>query len=107
VYDILAAVRAVRDLPEAKQRRVLVAARDRMTVAALLAASLDTGIDRLLLTGGMRSWAGLVEAEEYKEPFANFLPGVLAVTDLPALAAALGQRLISGKSWTDESFLAI
>lgn len=107
VYDTLATVNALRSLPEAKGRRLVLAGREKMAVPALFAAALDPAIDRVLVTGGLPSYASLLEEEEYKEAFANFLPGVLGVSDVPALRKSLGDRLVSGKPWTYDGFLSL
>jgi cephalosporin-C deacetylase-like acetyl esterase len=99
VLDVLAGVSAMRVAPESQGRRITLAARDKMTVPALCAAALDSRVDRVLAAGGLKSWRSLTQSEDYKEPFANFLPGVLSVTDLPAIRESLGPRLVEKQRW--------
>src|SRR5262249_42756952 len=90
VTDIVAIVRALaRAYPQA---RIGVAARGRLTVSALCAAAIEPAIAKVYLAGHLTSWRSLLESEEYRETFANFVPGVLAVTDLPEIAKAVAPR---------------
>jgi dienelactone hydrolase len=93
--DILALIAALKQ--RTPSLKLTVAARGRVTVAALIAASLDERIDTLYLAGGLISWTSLAETENYRHPLANFVPGVLLHTDLPALAGQLGNgKLVIG-----------
>jgi dienelactone hydrolase len=94
VTDILAIVTALRKHPATAQRRIRVAAAGRLTVPALFAAALDKRIDGLYLSGGLTSFRELVDSELYKQPFANFVPGLLNHTDLPQVAASIAPRRI-------------
>jgi dienelactone hydrolase len=90
VADILALVRA---LPlEYYWAKLAIAARDKMTVPALCAAALDKRITRVYLARHLVSWRSLAESENYSAFFANFVPGVLRVTDLPEIARMIGPR---------------
>jgi len=94
VTDLLGMAAAMRAHEAAKGRRVVAAASGKMTVPAVFAAALDPGIDSLYLAGGLISYRSIVETEEYTHPFANFVQGVLAKTDLPQLAASLAPRRV-------------
>jgi hypothetical protein len=90
--DIVALVQSLtRAYPNA---RIGLAARNRLTVPALCAASLEPAIASAYLCGGLPSWRSLLESDEYAEPFANFIPGVLAVTDLPQIAKSIAPRSV-------------
>ena len=93
VTDILAVAEAMRG------RRTVLIASGHTVVPALCAAVLDPKIDLLYTAGGLRSWASLLDGEDYSEPFANFVPGILARTDLPHIRASLGARLKEGRTW--------
>ena len=69
-----------------------MAAREKMTVPALCAAALDRRITKLYLARHLVSWRSLVEAEDYAYPLANFVPGILSVTDLPEIARSIAPR---------------
>ncbi len=113
--DILALTAALRAYPSTAGRTLYLAARGKLTVPALFAASLDPAIERLYLAAGLVSFQNLVETEVYAYPFANFLPGLLNHTDLPAIAASLAPRKITlagvvdatGKTLPVESVRAI
>jgi cephalosporin-C deacetylase-like acetyl esterase len=94
VTDIVALVRAMGSLDAMSGRRIVVAALGTMTVPALFAAALEPRIDRLYLAGGLVSFESLLDFEEYRHSTANFVPGILNVCDLPALAAAVSPRRI-------------
>jgi hypothetical protein len=81
------------------KRRTVLAALGHTVVPALCAAALDERIDLVYTAGGLRSWASLLESEDYSEPLANFIPAILAHTDLPAIRANLGGRLKEGTKW--------
>ena len=90
VTDILSIVRGLRSRAELARRRVLLAARGVLTVPALFAAALEPAIDGLYLADGLISFRSIVETEVYKYPFGNFVPNLLAHTDLPELTASAG-----------------
>ncbi len=94
VTDILAFVRALDSLEATRGRRVVLAAQGQLTVPALLAAALERRIDTLYLAGGLVSFRSVLDSDEYKYPMANFLPGLLRVTDLPAIAALTAPRRV-------------
>jgi hypothetical protein len=87
VTDILAIVAALK-------RPVRIAASGKMTIPALFAAALDGNIESLYLAGGLVSFEDIVGTEDYKHPFANFVPNLLNHTDLPDIAAGLAPRRV-------------
>jgi dienelactone hydrolase len=89
--DILALARALRDI-NGPRRPVVVAALRGMTVPALFAAALEPAIGRLYLAGGLSTFRSIAENENYTHSLADFVPGILAHTDLPEVAAALAPR---------------
>ncbi len=91
--DILALVGALRRLAGGS-RPLAVAALGAMTVPALFASVLDASIGSLYLAGGLASFGGLLDDMDYRHPFANFVPGILAHTDLPELAVAMAPRTV-------------
>jgi dienelactone hydrolase len=94
VTDILALVGALRKHSATAGSPIRIAASGKLTVPALFAAALDTGIQRLYLSGGLASFRSLVDSELYDHPFANFVPDFLNHTDLPEVAASLAPRRI-------------
>jgi len=94
VVDILALVAALRKHPATAGRPVRIAAAGKLTVPALFAAALDTGIERIYLSGGLVSFRDIVDTELYEHSFANFIPGFLNHTDLPDVAASIAPRRI-------------
>jgi hypothetical protein len=90
VTDLLAVIEALS--ASEWSETPLLAARGRLTIPALCAASLSSKISGLYLTGHLISWRSLVETEMYDHPFANFVPNVLRSTDLPEIAAAIAPR---------------
>jgi len=90
VTDIVAMVQAVSAYRRAE--RTILAASGAMAVPALCAAVLAPGVQTTYLSGGLATWASLMEGDVYSEPFANFLPGVLLETDLPWVAKLIAPR---------------
>lgn len=90
VTDVLAVAAALRARPECKGRPLVVAARHKLTVPAQFAAALDPAIAGLYLAGGLISFQSVVETENYRTSFANFVPNLLRHTDLPEITASLG-----------------
>lgn len=93
--DILALVAGIGSHPALGGRRVVVAARGKLTVPALFAAALNQNISGLYLAGGLVSFRNLVDTESYDHPFANFVPNLLGHTDLPDVAATLAPRPVT------------
>ena len=92
VTDVLAVAAALRARPECQGRPLIVAAQHRLTVPAQFAAALDPAIAGLYLAGGLVSLRSLVETEDYRTSFANFVPNLLRHTDLPEITASTGAR---------------
>jgi dienelactone hydrolase len=104
VSDILAIVEGVRKYTK---EPILLAALDHLTVPALFATMLSDSIWRLYTARGLPSYASLLASEDYNEPFANFLPNILSMVDLPEIRTALAQRLREGKTWDFETLSAL
>jgi hypothetical protein len=64
-------------------------------VPAQFASALEPAIDSLYLADGLISFRSIVETEAYKYPFGNFVPNLLAHTDLPELTASLAPRRVA------------
>jgi hypothetical protein len=111
VTDLLGFVDALGSLEPARNRRIVLAAAGQLSVPALFAAALEPRIDCTYLSGGLVSYASILDFEEYRHPAANFLPGVLGVADLPEIAALAAPRRVilagavdgAGKSAAAES----
>lgn len=95
VIDILSIVKGLRSRPEFAHRRIILAARGVLTVPAQFAAALEPALDSLYLADGLISFRSIVETEVYKYPFGNFVPNLLAHTDLPELTASLAPRRVT------------
>ena len=95
VSDILALVAGCGKHPALEGRRVVVAARGKLTVPALFAAALDKDISEVYLAGGLVSFRSVVDTESYDCSFANFVPSLLRHTDLPSVAALLAPRHVT------------
>ncbi len=95
VTDILALAAGLRKHPKLGGRRVVVAARGKLTVPALFAAALDKQISEIYLAGGLVSFRSIVDTENYDYTFANFVPGLLRHTDLPDVATTLAPRRLT------------
>jgi hypothetical protein len=91
ITDVLAVLRAVR----APGIRMVLAAQGKMTLPALYSALLDPQISELYLSGGLGSFRNLVETEEYRYPFANFIPGIAGYSDLPEIFRKLSPRKVT------------
>jgi cephalosporin-C deacetylase-like acetyl esterase len=101
VTDILALAAALRNHDAGRGRPLMIIARGSATIPALFAAAIDERIDRLYLAGGLVSYRGIVETENYNQPLANFLWDVLHETDLPQVAAGMGTREVRLAGATD------
>ena len=95
VTDILSIFRGLRSRPEFASRRVILAARGILTVAAQFAAAMEPAIGSLYLSEGLISFRSIVETEVYKYSFGNFVPNLLAHTDLPEVTATLAPRRVT------------
>lgn len=94
VTDILALLQALRNHRSLAQHPMAIAALGKMTVPAQFAALLDKNISALYLAGGLLSFRNIVEEEQYNHPFANFVPSVLAHTDLPETVRSIAPRKV-------------
>lgn len=94
VTDILALAAALGARADLQGRRLIVAAFDKLTVPAQFAAALEPRIERLYLSHGLISYRSIVETEEHRVSFANFVPNLLRHTDLPELTASLSPRKV-------------
>ena len=94
VTDILALLAALRADPRFAGWQIVLAARGKLTVPALVAASMDDAVHSLYLDGGLTSVLSVARTEQYRHPLSNFVPGFLLHTDLPLLAAKLAPRRV-------------
>jgi dienelactone hydrolase len=94
VTDLLAVVQGLRGRPDLNGKRLVLAARGASGVPALFAAALEPAIDGLYLAGGLVSFQSIVETEDYRHPFGNFVPNLLLHTDLPELVASMAPRRV-------------
>jgi dienelactone hydrolase len=92
IEDILTLVHALKNDEAVTGRRIVVAARGRLTVPALFAFAASPSIDSLYLAGGLVSYQNLLETEFYRQPLANFGWDLFRRTDLPLLAAGSAPR---------------
>jgi hypothetical protein len=88
VWDTLRGLAAVRALPAAAGRPVVLAARGEMTAVALYAALLDGAVSRLILEGTPPT-LDAASRPDGRGPAIELL-GALAVADLPAVIALIG-----------------
>jgi hypothetical protein len=94
VEDILAVLQAMKNEPRMVGRRIVMAARARLTVPALFAFAASPIADSLYLAGGLISYQNLLETENYRVPLANFGWDLFRRTDLPLLAAQAAPRRV-------------
>jgi cephalosporin-C deacetylase-like acetyl esterase len=107
VTDLLAFVRAFGSMEATRGRRIVLAATGHLTIPALFASALDRRIERTYLEGGLVTYRSLLDVEEYEQPTANFLPGVLEVCDLPDVAALAAPRRIVAAGGVDPAYARI
>lgn len=81
--------------------RLVLAALGKMAVPAILAQRMEKSIDKLYLAGGLKSFQEIVDREDYAEPFASFLPGVLAEGDLTS------ELMAPREAWSLETFRSL
>lgn len=72
-----------------------IAALGKTTVPALFAAALEPSIRQVYTAGGLISFSNLIASEDYRYPLANFVPGILLQTDLPAIVEGLAPARIA------------
>jgi hypothetical protein len=56
---------------------------------------LEPAVGNLYLAEGLISFQSIVDTEVYKYPFGNFVPNLLAHTDLPELTVSLAPRRVT------------
>jgi hypothetical protein len=91
--DILALTQALKNDPRTVGRRIVIAAKGRLTVPALLAFAAAPLADSLYLAGGLVSYRNLLDNEEYRQPLASFEWEMIQKTDLPQLAEFSGRSI--------------
>jgi dienelactone hydrolase len=89
VTDAIAVVRGLKPIVASGVDSMGVAALGTMTVPAIFAASLEPSIGSVYLAGGLLSYRSLLGQENYRHTLANFVPNILAHTDLPEMVALL------------------
>jgi hypothetical protein len=94
ITDILALLQATRNEPAARNSRLALAARGRLTVPALFAFAASQQVESLYLAGGLVSFQNLLETEMYYQTLANFAWDLFHFIDLPALASQSAPRRI-------------
>ncbi len=94
VTDILATVAALTQYSITRARAICIAARGHLGVPALCAAALESRIEKLYLAGSLLAFREVVETENYRCSFANFVPGMLREADLPEIAELVAPRRI-------------
>jgi dienelactone hydrolase len=92
VTDILAITKSLKTDFGLRGRKVMIAAFGTMAVSALFAAAIWPEIEGLYVAGGLSSYRNIVETENHRHTFANFVPHILAHTDLPDVVAGLAPR---------------
>ncbi len=92
VTDVLAAVRGLGSLAGLSGRKVAMAALGGMAIPAMFAGAIDRTVERVYLAGGLSSYRNIIETESYRHSLADFVPGILAHTDLPEIAASFAPR---------------
>ena len=92
IVDLLALVEALSNHASLGGCPVTLAARGALTLPALFAAAMEPRIGLVFLDGGLASYRSLLDTEDDACPLANRLPGLLAETDLPAVALAVRPR---------------
>ncbi|MDQ2899417.1 MAG: acetylxylan esterase [Acidobacteriota bacterium] len=103
VTDMLALLAGLRGHRGVEGKKVVLNAKDRLTVPAIFAAAIDRGIDELYLSGGLVSYKSVVEAEHYSTPLSSFCWDVLRHTDLPGIVAGLGSTKVTLAGTVDAS----
>lgn len=94
VTDIHALTQALRAGLGLEGREIAMAAFGEMTVPALFAAALVPEVRRLYLAGGLSSYRSILETEQHSHTFADFVPNILAYTDLPEVVVQLAPRRV-------------
>jgi len=89
ILSLTAALKQITGLPT-----VAIAASGELTIPVLFAATLEHSIAGLYLMGGLSSFADILETENYRHSFANFVPAILKHTDIPQIVAMLAPRRV-------------
>jgi hypothetical protein len=63
-----------------------------MALPALFAGAVEKEIDSVYLAGGLSSYRNIIETEWYRHTLADFIPDILAHTDLPQISASFAPR---------------
>ena len=93
VTDLAAYARALSSyMPD---RRIVLAAEGALAVPALFATALEPRIHAAYLGGCLLSYRSILEMEDYRHPTADFVPGILPLTDLPRVAEMAAPRRIT------------
>ena len=88
------------------QRSVAIAASGKMTTPVILAATMETKCTGLYLSGGLQSFATLIDEEEPVEPFANWIPNSVPSQDLPGLVKQILPRPVIRGAWLASAIAA-
>jgi cephalosporin-C deacetylase-like acetyl esterase len=88
VYDLLQTARLVRS----EYRAVYAVGVEAAGLVALHAAAIDPSIAGVAAVRTLASYQDIFEHPIYSEPVSSFVPGALAVYDLPALARSIHPR---------------
>jgi hypothetical protein len=94
VADVLSLVDHLSHPSVAGGGPLVLAAEGELTIPALFAAALDRRVGLVYLDGGLVSYQSALDVEDPVVPVASILPGILARTDLPEVAAAIGPRRV-------------
>jgi dienelactone hydrolase len=94
IQDILTLAQGLRNHASAEGRKLVVAARNRLTVPALFAFAASPLADSLYLAGGLNSYRSVLETEQYQQPLSSFAFDIARLTDLPQLAVQSAPRPI-------------
>ena len=92
VSDIAAFVQALAQAYP--QAAIGLAARDKMTVPALVAAALEPRVATTYLARHLVSWRSTAELEDYSCPLASLAPNALQAADLPQIARLIAPRAV-------------
>jgi len=103
VEDTLSVLRAIKNDQRFAGRRVVIAARGRLTVPALFAFAASPLTDAIYLAGGLVSYRNLLETENYRVPLSNFAWDLYRSADLPELVVQAAPRKVHLAGTVDAS----
>ena len=103
VTDVLALVRALRLANPA--RAVHLVAAGRLVAPGLLATALEPGVATFHHLGAIPSLRETAQKEEYAQPFADFVPGLLQHGDLPGAARGHEAKIRPLESWNAQALI--